>query len=183
VTRQSQESRFWTTMPGVLTAVAGVVTAATGLLITLDQVRAGDSGPPSDGPAGQVVGTSSPRPTPSEDAAAHGIGDPLAGTWRGAAASVGGGDPFDVELRVEAPCRLREPCGTISVSSAPCTGRVTLWTVSSQTFEFYVDRFTPESSSDCSPGAGDFFELRDDGTLRYTTDYSDTVGVLEDQAA
>ena len=77
-----------------------------------------------------------------------------------------------------APCRLGEPCGTIYVSSLPCEGRASLATVVDQTYEFNVDNFTAESSSDCTPGGGDFFEVVNNSTLRYTTDYADIEGVL-----
>jgi hypothetical protein len=51
--------------------------------------------------------------------------------------------------------------------------------VAGSTYEFDVDNFTSDSSSDCTAGGGDFFELVDEGTLRYTTDYADIEGVLD----
>ena len=63
------------------------------------------------------------------------------------------------------------------MSSTPCTGQVTLWTVVDGKYEFYVDDFTGDSTSGCYPGPGEFFELIDEATLRYTTDYS-VAGVL-----
>ena len=181
VSTKGKSPRFWTTLPGVLTAVAGLMTAVTGLLVALDQVGVigtdrTTEGSPNAPTAG--VKTSSPSPSASRGAGGDGEGDALVGTWRGVATSADGTDPFDVQLEIAAPCRYRQPCGTISVSSTPCTGRVTLWAVRSRTYEFYVDRFTADSSSDCSPGAGDFFELVGNGTLKYTTGYSDAVGVL-----
>ena len=179
----AKKPSFWATFPGVLTAVAGLVSAGTGLLVALNQV--GVLGSDEDeGTPGAVVAPSestsvsaSSAPSETVDPAA-GAGDVLAGTWRGVAAGPGGADEFEVVLEIEAPCRLRETCGVISVSSAPCIGRVKLWSVRSQTYELYVDRFTADSSPDCTPGAGDFVELLGDGTLRYSTNYSDAVGVL-----
>ena len=106
------------------------------------------------------------RPRPGADHAGHarrgdlgrnprttGEGDALVGTWTGTAL-LSGGSPFDVRLDIASPCRLQEPCGTIYVSSTPCTGQVTLWTVVDGTYEFYVDDFTGDSSSGCYAGRG-----------------------------
>lgn len=186
---ENQQQSFWATVPGVLTAVAGVVTAGTGLLVALGQlgvIGSDDDGGPNaalettSSPASP--GPASPSPTaPTETAAEPGAdaGDALVGTWRGTAASPDGSNSTAVQLEVLAPCRLRQACGMITVSAVPCTGRVTLWSVRGQTYELYVDKFTEDSSARCKPGAGDFFEVLGDGTLRYTTDYSDVMGVLE----
>lgn len=175
---------FWTTLPGILTAIAGLVTAGTGLLVALDQVGVVGNQESTGGPGDPTVSgpAASGQPSTGDPASAEPDGSALAGTWRGVASTSGGSDPFEVELHVVAPCRLRERCGTISVSSTPCTGRVTLWSVQSRTYEFYVDGFTPDSSSECSEGAGDFFELVEDKTLKYTTDYSNAVGLLDRQS-
>jgi hypothetical protein len=115
--------------------------------------------------------------TDGEASDAPGEGDALAGSWTGTAL-VSGKDEFDVRLDILTPCRLGETCGTVYVSSLPCEGQVSLASVKDQTYEFGVDQFTPESSSDCTPGKGDFFELVDDSTLRYWADYDDIEGVL-----
>jgi hypothetical protein len=167
---------FWVTLPGILTAVAGLITAVTGLLVVLTQFVNGDAEKAEDSPA---TGAATSAQSPSEEKGTAGEGDALAGTWSGTAAHGNGGNRFRVRLDIASPCRLREPCGTISVSSVPCRGQVTLWKVRAETYEFYVDNFTGDSSPDCSPGAGDFFELVDDRTLRYTTDYADIHGVLQ----
>lgn len=117
----------------------------------------------------------SESPGSVEDA---GEGDALAGSWEGTAL-VSGESEFDVRLEITAPCRLGEPCGTIYVSSLPCEGRVSLAAVVGRSYELDVDRFTPGSSEECTPGKGDFFELVDDNTLRYTTDYADIQGTLD----
>lgn len=177
---EEKKPSFWATFPGVLTAVAGLLSAGTGLLVALSQIGVIGGEEDDVEPNTVVEATSqSPSPTPSESAPSPGgLGDTLAGSWQGVASGPGGSDEFQVVLEIVAPCHLRKPCGTISVSSAPCTGRVKLWSVTSQVYELYVDRFTADSSPDCTPGAGDFVERQGDGTLRYFTNYSDAVGVL-----
>ena len=147
-----------------------VLAAVTTVVIVLTRGDGGDEGR-----------TTTPDASVSESPAADGAegeGDALAGSWAGTAL-VSGGSRFDVRLDVATPCRLGQPCGTIFVSSLPCEGRASLASVAGRTFEFHVDNFTPDSSSDCTSGGGDFFELVDDGTLRYTTDYADIEGVLD----
>jgi hypothetical protein len=192
--KETQKPSFWTGMNGVVTAVAALLTAAAGLLVALFQtgVVGDDSGstastsisPPTTAAASPSEtappseATASPTETPV--AASQGPGAGLAGTWAGVAAG-GDGAGFDVVLTIEPTCEMRKPCGTIFVSSAPCSGRVRLWGVESATYEFYVDKFSGDSSPDCTPGAGEYFERVDDGHLRYTTGYSDAVGVLQRQ--
>jgi hypothetical protein len=61
----------------------------------------------------------------------------------------------------------------------PCTSTATLWTIEpSNTYQFRLNQFTAESSPDCSPGAGEYFQLLDDGSLHYRTSYDDAVGKL-----
>jgi hypothetical protein len=100
-----------------------------------------------------------------------GEGDPIAGKWRGRVASPNGDQTDVLSVLIEAPCRLNQPCGTITVKSVPCTGRITLIGVQAGVYEFYVDQFTPDSGADCSPGGGELFQARDDGTLEYKADY------------
>lgn len=174
---EGERPNFWVTLPGILTAVAGLITAVTGLLVVLDQLGHDDVDQAKESP---TAATSVPPPSeePSEEEDAAGEGDALTGTWTGTARLGDEDRRFRVRLEIARPCRLREPCGTITVSSAPCHGEVTLWTVRARTYEFYVDDFSGSSSPDCSSGAGDFFELTGDGTLNYTTGYADIRGVL-----
>ena len=156
--------------------------AATFFAITRDDPDPGQTTP--DAPAAETsaaetsaAGTSAePDQTDAPAGTPTGEGDALVGAWTGTA-SEGKGDRFDVQLNIASPCRLQEPCGTIHVSSTPCTGQITLWTVVDGKYEFYVDDFTGDSTSDCHPGPGEFFEFIDEATLRYTTDYS-VAGVL-----
>jgi hypothetical protein len=179
-----ESSNFWTSMPGVVTAVTGLLTAVAGLLLALGQlgVIGGNDSSAAPAPTPSVslspIGSpvSSQSPTEAVDGGNGAEGDALAGTWRGTATSSDG--DFDIELQVFAPCELRKPCGTISVSSAPCAGRVTLWRVKGPTYTLYVDKFSPDSSSDCTPGAGEYFQVVDDSHLSYSTGYSDAAAVL-----
>jgi hypothetical protein len=175
VATEGNSPSFWVTLPGILTAVAGLITAVTGLLVVLNQIGNGDVERAKDAPTTDAP-TSAQSPSSGNGNAAE--GDALAGTWTGTAAQPNGDNLFRVRLDIASPCQLRKPCGTISVSSAPCRGQVTLWAVRAETYELYVGNFTDDSSPDCTPGAGDFFELVDGGTLRYTTGYADIQGVL-----
>jgi hypothetical protein len=185
--------RFWTSMSGILTALVVLLTAGACLLFVLVQAgvfgddSSGTASPAADAPTSSSAATSPSATTPQSSSTVSpsqspGLGsqDPgatLAGTWSGRAASADG--DFDVVLTIEPTCALRKPCGSIHVSSAPCTGRVRLWTIEDTTYEFYVDRFSEDSSPDCTAGPGEFFERVDDDHLRYTTDYSDAVGLLQ----
>jgi len=175
VSAPGKGSSFWTTLPGILTAVAAVITAITGLLVALGQSGLLEGGTANDDP---TAAASTPPESPATASSADAEGDVLAGTWQGRAAPGDGGKVFDVRLEIATPCLLKQPCGTISVSSTPCTGRATLWTVRSTTYEFYVDEFSPGSSPDCDEGPGDLFRVLDEDTLEYTTDYSDVSGLL-----
>jgi hypothetical protein len=189
---EDQPRSFWTGANGIVTAVAALLTAGAGLLVALFQVGVmGDDRSSAAPPAAEVTAapsstpptTSPPASTPPASASASPVADldgpgaTLAGAWSGIATNSEGG--FDVELTIDPSCALRKPCGSMYVSSVPCTGRVRLWRVKSTTYEFYVDRFSGDSSPDCNAGAGEFFERVDDGHLRYTTDYSDAVGLLQ----
>jgi hypothetical protein len=182
---------FWTSLSGILTGLVVLLTAGACVLFVLVQTGVlgdDDSGGASPATQAPTSPAATPSATPSGTATAadptettasgaEGPGASLAGTWTGTAASADG--DFDVVLTIEPGCALKKPCGSIHVSSAPCTGRVRLWGVEEATYEFYVDRFSGDSSADCSPGPGEFFEQVDADHLRYTTDYSDAVGLLQ----
>jgi hypothetical protein len=175
VPTESGNQSFWTTLPGILTAIGTVITAATGLLIALNQaglMSPADSTVTTSTSTPATSGSTSPSPTAPTD------GTALVGTWKGTAVVPGQAGSFAVRLEITSPCRLKQPCGTIFVGSLPCSGRATLWGIRSHAYEIRTDHFTDGSAAGCTPGAGDFFRLRDDGTLRYTTGYDDTRGVL-----
>ena len=68
-------------------------------------------------------------------------------------------------------CTLNEKCGSISVPHVPCYGDIFFYDIKQGSYEFRVDNFLTNSSSTCTPGAGDHFKLLSDGTLLYTTTY------------
>jgi hypothetical protein len=145
-TRETSPGRGWiaTHVRALVGATAALVLAVAAVMfaITRDDDRA----------VGQTTQDTPPPETPaatptSRESEATGEGNALVGTWTGTA-SYGKGDRFDVRLEVVSPCRLQEPCGTIFVSSTPCTGQITLWTVVDRKYEFYVDDFTGGSASD-----------------------------------
>jgi hypothetical protein len=182
VTEDSKPS-FWVTVPGMLAAVAAVITALTGVVVAANSGGGGGGEVASDvtrssaGPAdansassGVTSSSATGSSVSSSRSAAGGEGDVLAGTWTGQARWRSEA-PFRVRLVITAPCWVTEPCGTLYVSSDPCWGKVSLLGVRRGVFELSVDRFTGRSAPSCRPGYGEFFELLDDGTLRYTTDY------------
>ena len=172
---EEKTPNFWVTLPGILTALAGLLTASTGLLIALNQTGViGDDDPTS--PAA-LVDTESPDGDEDDDENDD-AGHPLAGQWRGQASSPSNGYQSTLEIDVSESCELRAPCGSIQLAQPPCWGDIELWSVDGMTFEFYVSGFSAESDGNCTEGAGDFFTLVDDNTLRYTTDYSDVTGTL-----
>jgi hypothetical protein len=97
-------------------------------------------------------------------------GEPMMGDWSGQAKDAHG-DTFQVAVHIDKPCTPDQPCGTIHVSSGPCTGELTLASQQGPDREFSVDHFSKDSADQCSAGAGEHFRLQADGTLRYTTDY------------
>ena len=172
---ETQSPNFWTTLPGILTAIAGLITAITGLLIGLHQ-----SGVIGD--EANAGGASPSTVTSSRSASSGGTtlreGDALVGNWSGTARR-DGSHRYQVRLQIESPCRLKEPCGTMSISSPACTSTATLWEIEpSNTYQFRLNQFTAESSPDCKPGAGEYFQLLDDGSLHYRTSYDDAEGEL-----
>jgi hypothetical protein len=184
---------FWTSLSGLLTGLVVLLTAGACLLFVLVQTGllgggddSGSAAPtseaPTSPPATSPAATTAPA-SPTESASespvsvSEGPAAALAGTWSGRAASADG--DFDIVLTIEPGCALKKPCGSIHVSSAPCTGRVRLWNVTDTTYEFYVDQFSGDSSPDCTEGAGELFRQVDADHLRYTTDYSDAVGTLQ----
>ena len=169
-TRETSKGRGWIATHARALAGAGAAVVLAVAVMVFALTREDDRDP------GQTT-SNTPAAETSAAPETTGEGDALVGTWTGTA-TISGGSPFDVRLDITAPCRLGEPCGTIYVSSLPCEGRASLATVVDQTYELNVDNFTGESSPDCTPGAGDFFEVVNNSTLRYTTDYADIEGVL-----
>jgi hypothetical protein len=154
----------------MVAAIAGIVTALTGLFIAFGR---DDGGGVAGPPAAQPAQTPSPLLSVGETLSA----DAIAGTWTGEASGDGGS--FEVRLVIAPGCVLDQPCGTIRVSSLPCEGDVSLYAVTARRFEFSVDNFSNASDEGCTPGAGEYLTPQDDGTLRYTTGYDRSIqGVL-----
>jgi hypothetical protein len=154
----------------MVAAIAASVTAVTGLFLAFGRADGGsEAGPPADQPA------QTPSPLLTDQAAA--TADAIAGTWTGEASSDAGS--FEVRLVIAPGCVLDQRCGTISVSSLPCEGDLSLHTVTARRYEFSVDNFSDASARGCTPGAGEFLTPQDDGTLLYTTGYDRSIqGVL-----
>lgn len=156
---------FWTAV-GALATVASLLVAVMAIR-GANQTSQNDDAPKGSGGAEGV--------TSSETA------DPVSGTWKGQA-TVEGADPFDVEVKIREGCAVGETCGTIYVSSNNCTGVLALKQgLSGGGFEFDVTDFTASSGPDCNPGPGEFLTPEEDGTLTYTTDYSETRAKLTRQ--
>jgi hypothetical protein len=118
MTQESKPGSWWHTMPGMLTATAGVITAVTGLVIALDQVGLlGGSGPGR----GQEVAMDS-------SVVAEGAADPLradapqAGVGGGAGGGADGAPAFEPEMREVGTGELRyEVLGMATEPRNPAT--------------------------------------------------------------
>ena len=164
-----QSGGFWRTLPGVLSAIAALVTALTGLVIGLNQIGLFGS---DDTPTSNVSVTASSEEALPDTATANAV----AGTWSGTI-NPGDDDEFGLQVNIARNCGLKDTCGSIRVPT-PCFGDLSFARVVGDTYEFSVDHFDASSSKKCTPGAGEFFEPRGDDTLLYTTDYSHARGVL-----
>lgn len=112
-------------------------------------------------------------PTPTEPgtaAAAEPTADAVKGHWIGQAVDASG-TRFQVELEIRAGCTLGQRCGWISVSHVPCKGELSLHALQGNDHEFSVDRFSPGSGSQCTPGAGEHLRPIKSGAVLYTTTY------------
>jgi hypothetical protein len=164
---------FWQTLPGVLTAIATVLTAVTGLLIAFGQLGLFDREDGNTAPNGQ---SSTAISTPGDTAE---NADPVSGTWSGEATQ-GSGGSFEVRLEIKEGCEIAERCGSISVSHVPCFGDLSFYEVSRGRYEFSVDNFSGDSGTSCTPGAGEYLTPQEDGTLLYTTGYDPNIrGTLQ----
>jgi hypothetical protein len=162
---------FWRTLPGILSAVAAVVTALTGLVIGLSQVGVFGSDRPET--SSQQSQASSVERTRSQRANADGV----AGTWSGRVKQ--GDGTFELELSIAKGCEVKETCGSISVSHVPCFGDLSFKRVEGDSYEFSVDHFSAASGKGCKPGAGEYLTPHGDDALLYTTGYDRSIrGIL-----
>lgn len=159
---------FWRSIPGIVSAVAALITAVTGLIIGLSQIGgSGKHEPPSQGRAGGT--TTAAAPTTADD---------VAGTWSGRVRR-GKDQVFELQLDIAKGCGLTERCGSISVSDPHCFGDLSLKQVVGDRYEFSVDHFSAASSSRCTPGAGEYLVRHGEDALLYTTGYDSTIrGIL-----
>jgi len=152
---EQERKTWWQTIPGILMAAAGIITALTGFIAALHQ--AGILGVDN-----KAQSLSENKPTATADL--------IAGKWSGEAKNVNG-TFFQVDLEIKESCMLNEKCGTISVSHVPCYGELFLHGIEKNDYEFRVGNFSNNSSSVCTPGAGEHFKQLPDGTLLYATTY------------
>jgi hypothetical protein len=156
---------FWQTLPGILTAIATFITAATGLLIAFGQLGfLGDENGDT-----QTRTEQSPTAAGNTDDTAE-TADPVSGTWSGEATQATG-ESFEVRVEIKEGCAITERCGSISVSHVPCFGELYFHGFSRGRYEFSVDNFSRASARSCTPGAGEYLTPQEDGTLLYTTGY------------
>lgn len=165
---------FWWTLPGVLTAIAGFITALTGLVLAAHQIGilGGDGGSGGSDAPRQTRSAAAPASTASgaELPDVRVTADGIAGSWIGRATR-GQGKTFVMRLAVAKGCARTERCGSISVSDLPCKGDVYLDEVNEGTYELSVDNYSAGSSASCRAGSGDYFTPQRNGTLRYRTGY------------
>ena len=148
---------FWRTVPGILTGVAAVLTALTGLFLAFN--------PPGGGGKKDLSGLAAATGADSDRA------DVLAGTWAGEARDDNGAT-FSVVVALSKPCRVGKECGAIRVSDKPCQGHLVLDKVApANEFEFRVrDFFADTNRSLCNEGPGEWLTWHSD-TLGYRGDY------------
>lgn len=167
--------------PAGWTAISAIAVAVIGAVVTLTTTwwqrptSAAKVEPP-----GAVARVSEPAASKAE-AGPPGVAlpDPTrwAGSWIGSAQAPGA-PRFKVELVISPGCAQGKACGTISVPSVPCKGRITLAEVRPEGAEFGVDQFEAGSAPACQPGAGEVFKETPEGALAYTATYSGARGVL-----
>ena len=153
---------------GAITAIAVALITAIVTLTTHFASPDERAAEPTAPPAPAV--TTPTGTTPAGTTASAVNADAIAGNWRGSATDANGG-AFEIEVTIAQHCGLNARCGTISVSHVPCRGSIYLAAVQQGDYEFRVDNFEPPSTTACTPGAGEHFQLGPDGSLIYSTTY------------
>jgi hypothetical protein len=164
---QSDKS-FWRTLPGVLSALAAVVTALTSLIIGLNEVglfSADGQHPSTQANAGSNV----ERPRLHRLTA-----DAVAGTWSGKFHQ-DHTRSYELQLTIAKGCAVKATCGSISSSQVPCFGDLSFRGIEGDRYEFSVDHFSATSGEACTPGAGEYLTPHGDDALLYTTGYDRSV--------
>lgn len=147
---------------------AGVIGFGVAMFRTPAPASAQASSPLAD--TGRTEGGEAVAATVSHSPRASVADDAFVGHWSGRARDAEG-TVFQVDVRIDQPCAVGRPCGSIRVSHVPCQGELTLEQVNDGDHEFSVDHFSADSASSCSKGAGEHLRLQADGTLLYTTSY------------
>jgi len=167
--------------PAGWTAISAIAVAVIGAVVTLTTTWWQRPAPTAKAETPATVATVSEQAAPKADPGPAGavLPDPTqwAGSWIGSAQAPGE-TRFRVELVIAPGCAKGKACGTISVPSVPCKGRVTLAEVRPEGAEFSVDQFEAGSAAACQPGAGEVFRETPEGALAYTATYSGAKGVL-----
>jgi hypothetical protein len=166
--------------PAGWTAISAIAVAVIGAVVTLTTTwwQRPAPAPKAETPAA-VAAVSEPAAKAEAAPAGAALPDPgqWAGSWIGSAQAPGEAR-FKVELAISPGCAKDKACGTISVPSVPCKGRITLAEVRPEGAEFSVDQFEAGSAAACQPGAGEVFRETPEGALAYTATYSGAKGVL-----
>jgi hypothetical protein len=154
---------------------AALITGSVTLAVYLIPPAKSDSSSPRGAVIDTLPGQFGSSTATGAPAVSAGAGSPIAalvGNWRGTAQA--GNDPeYEITLTVTKACTVGRRCGSISVSSVPCYGQISLVAENGGDIEFSVDHFDQRSDQRaCQSGAGEHFRLRADGKLDYHTDYS-----------
>ena len=144
---QKSKNSFWTTIPGILTGFAAIITAIGGLIAVLYQV--------------DILKPSMTTQTITSHLTTD---DSIAGKWTGTVHTQTG-NIIQIDLFVETDCIIDRVCGTVA-SSAGCTGKLVLKDIKSKTFVFlYRDVEGPDR---CSNLSGAVVRLELDGNLLWS---------------
>lgn len=166
--------------PAGWTAISAIAVAIIGAVVTLMTAWWQRQPPAAKAETPAAVATAAEPVAKAEGGpTAAALPDPAqwVGAWVGSAQAPGE-TRFRVELSISPGCAKGKACGTISVPSVPCKGRITLAEVRPDGAEFSVDDFEAGSAAACQPGAGEVFRETPEGALAYTATYSGATGVL-----
>jgi hypothetical protein len=152
---------------------AAVITGVVALLVHL--TPAADREQPETRAAQSRPATTASTSRPASAKASP--AEPMIGSWKGTAT-----DTDNTVFRIAASftqyCHLKEYCGSIAVPDVPCYGDLYLEKVTADDIEFKVQNFKAGSDPKCTPGGGEHFQLRSDGTLSYYASYGGAHGTL-----
>ena len=132
-------------------AITAIVVAVVGAIATIVTAVV---------PRTPVAETASSTPISAD------VSSAIAHAWRGQAKSESG-QAYTITVQIAKTCKPDANCGSISVREVPCRGELYLKAVQDGEYEFDVRNFDANSSSSCTPGAGEFFRARSDGKLDY----------------